>query len=242
VRSNLRQLLACFVIVLSVSALPGCARAVDGTPVGPHGAGLPPSSSTTKSSPAQPVKDFNIGRLSRLQGEFPPGFGRVRAMPVTTLGANADKFSTIGVGDIVAIDPTACRSLLQPVRAPRDAQFTMVGGIGKGVIMVGAVNSPDPLPKNALPGGCDHVAVTQRIPGRQFDSTVTHLPGPAIDGAVTMGSMAVAAKGGNTSYVFAAFLSDSVAVAVQGIIPGNPHAEAALRGLLIKAVDAVRAA
>jgi hypothetical protein len=221
VRSNLRQSLACFVMVISVSALPGCARAVDGTPVGPHNVGLPPSSSKTKSSPAQPVKDFDISRLSQLQGEFPPGFEHVRAMPVTTLGANADKFSTIGVGDIVAIDPTACRSLLQPVRAPRDAQFTMVAGIGKGVIMVGAVNSPDPLPKNAVPGGCDHVAVTQRIPGRQFDSTVTHLPGPAIEGVVTM---------------------ESMAVAVQGIIPGNPHAEAALRGLLIKAVDAVRAA
>jgi hypothetical protein len=90
----------------------------------------------------------------------------------------------------------------------------MVGGIGKGAIMVGAVNSPHPLPKTAVPAGCDHVVVTQKVSGRQFDATVTHLPGPSMEGVVTTESMAVAAQRGTKSYVFAAFLSDTVAVCV----------------------------
>jgi hypothetical protein len=242
VRSCRRWSLVCLLIVLCVSAPPGCTRSVEGTPSAPHSAGLPPSSSKTKSSPAQPVKDYDISRLSQLQTEFPPGFDRVRATPVASLGPDADKFSTIGIGDVVAVDPPDCRSLLQPVRAPRDARFVMVGGIGKGAIMVGAINSPDPLPRAAVPAGCDHVVVTQQLSRRRFDSTVTHLPGPAIDGVVTTEASAVAAQGGTKSYVFAAFLSDTVAVAVQGILPGNPHAEDALQGLLVKAVNAIRAA
>ena len=158
-------------VVLSASALPGCARSVEGTPVVSHN------------------KDYDISRLSQLQNEFPPGFSRVRATPVATLGPDADKFSAIGVGDVVAVDPPTCRSLIQPVRAPRDSQFTMVGGIGTGAIMVGAVNSPHPLPKTAVPAGCDHVAVTQKVSGRQFDATVTHLAGPSIEGVVTTESM-----------------------------------------------------
>jgi len=212
------------VVVLSVSALPGCARSVEGTPVVSHN------------------KDYDISRLSQLQSEFPPGFGRVRATPVATLGPDADKFSAIGVGDVVAVDPPTCRSLIQPVRAPRDSQSTMVGGIGTGAIMVGAVNSPVPLPETAVPAGCDHVAVTQKISGRRFESMVTHLPGPSIPGVVTTESVAVAARGGTKSYVFAAFLSDTVAVAVQGVLPGDPDAEDVLRGLLVKAVDVIRAA
>ncbi|MGO8849249.1 DUF5642 family protein [Mycobacterium sp.] len=211
-------------VVLSVSALPGCARSVEGTPVVSHN------------------KDYDISRLSQLQSEFPPGFGRVRATPVATLGPDADKFSAIGVGDVVAVDPPTCQSLIQPVRAPRDSQFTMVGGIGKGAIMVGAVNSPVPLPKTAVPAGCDHVAVTQKVSGRRFESTVTHLPGPSIQGVVTTESMTVAAQRGTKSYVFAAFLSDTVAVAVQGVLPGDPDAEDVLRDLLVKAVDVIRAA
>jgi hypothetical protein len=33
-----------------------------------------------------------------------------------------------------------------------------------------------------------------------------------------------------------------VAVAVQGVLPGDPDAEDVLRGLLVKAVDVIRAA
>ena len=67
-------------------------------------------------------------------------------------------------------------------------------------------------------------------------------PGPPIDGVVTTESIAEAAQGATKSYVFAAFLSDTVAVTAEGILPGNPDAEDLLSGMLVKAVDVIRAA
>jgi hypothetical protein len=224
-----RHPLAYLAVALAVILLPGCARSVDGTPV------------VAKNSAGKPVTDYDISRLSTLQSEFPPGFDRVQAMPVATLGPAADKFSNIGIGDVVNVDPPNCRSMLQPVRPPRDAQFTMVAGIGgEGAIMVGAVKSSDPLPETTAPAGCDHAVVTQKISRRQVKSTVTRLPGPAIDGVTTTGSMDVGVLGGIKSYVFTGSLSDRVAVAVQGLLPGSPHAEDILQDLLVKAVNAIR--
>jgi hypothetical protein len=53
--------------------------------------------------------------------------------------------------------------------------------------------------------------------------------------------MDVAAAGGTKSYVFVGLLSDTVAVAVQGLLPMDPQAEDILQDLLVKAVDAIRA-
>jgi hypothetical protein len=219
--------------VLASIVLAGCARSVDGTPVLP--------SSGAKSSRAQAAKDYDISRLSKLESEFPPGFNQVQALPVTTLGPAADTFSSVGIGQVVSVDPPKCESLLQPVRAPRDAKFTMVGGVGNGAIMVAAVKSPDALPKMTAPPGCSHVAVTRAMSRRRFQSTVTRLPGPSIDGVITTGAMDVAVKGGAESYFFAGFLSEHVAVAVQGMVPGNPHADDVLQEMLVKAVDVIRA-
>ena len=238
-----RHRIAYLAVALAVGMLPGCAQSVDGTPVGPRGPSLraPQSSSSAKSPAAQPVRDYDISRLSTLQAEFPSGFDRVLTMPVGALGPAADKFSDVGVGEVVTVDPPDCRSLLQPVRPPRDAQFTMAGAIGQGPIMVGSVKSRGPLPETTPPAGCDHAAVTRKISRRQYDSTVTHLPGPSIDGVTTTGSMDVAVVGGTKTYVFAAFLSDTVAVAVRGLLPGDRQAEDILRDLLVKAVNAIRA-
>lgn len=230
------HILACLGVAVAVSLLPGCARSVDGMPVAAHG---PPSGA--KSSPAQPVRDYDISRLSKVQSEFPPGFMQVQTMPVATLGLAADKFSSIGVGDVIAIDPPDCRSLLQPVRPPRDAQFTVVGGIGKGAIMVSAVKSHEPLPRPPASAGCGHAAVTRKISRRRYKSTVTRVPGPSIDGVTTTGAMDVAAVGNTRSYVFAGFLSDAVAVVVQGLLPSNLHADDILQDMLVKGVAAIRA-
>jgi Domain of unknown function (DUF5642) len=219
-------------VAVAVSVLPGCARSVDGTPVVARG----PSSSAS----AQSVQNYDISRLSKLANEFPAGFA-VQSMPVATLGPAADKFSIVGVGDVIAVDPPKCQSLLQPVHPPRDAQFTLVGGIGKGAIMVSAVKSPEPLPQTTASAGCGHAAVIRKIARRQFKSVVTRLPGPSIDRVTTTGSMDEAAVGGAKSYVFAGFLSDTVAVVVQGLLPGNPHADDILQDMLVKAVDAIRA-
>jgi hypothetical protein len=127
------------------------------------------------------------------------------------------------------------------VTPPPDAQFTMVAGVGKGAIMVAAVKSRDPLPVATAPAGCDHAAVIRKMGRRQYDSTVKHLPGPSIDGVTTTGTMDVAAAGGTKSYVFVGLLSDTVAVAVQGLLPMDPQAEDILQDLLVKAVDAIRA-
>jgi hypothetical protein len=226
---------AALAVALAVSVLPGCARSVEGTPVAAHG-----SSSGAKSSPGQPVKDYDIGRLSKLQTEFPPGFSHIEAMPVTRLGPAADKFSSVGMGQVVSVDPPRCRSLLQPVTPPSDAQFTMVAGVGKGAIMVAAVKSRGPLPVTTAPAGCDHAAVIRKMGRRRYDSTVKHLPGPSIEGVTTTGTMDVAAAGGPESYVFVGLLSDTVAIAVQGLLPGDPQAEDTLQDLLAKAVDAIR--
>lgn len=224
-----RPSLAYLAVALAVIVLPGCARSVDGSPV------------VAKSSSAQQVKDYDISQLSILQSEFPPGFDHVQTMPVSTLGLAADKFSSIGVGNVVSVDPPKCRSLLQPVRPPRDAQFTVVAGIGgKGAIMVGAVKSSGRLPETIAPAGCDHAVVTQKISRRQVRSTVTRLPGPAIDGVTTTASMDVGVLGGIKSYVFTGLLSDRVAVAVQGMLPGDQDAEDILQDLLVKAVNAIR--
>jgi hypothetical protein len=231
-----RHTLAYLTVALVIVVLSGCARAVDGTPVAAHG-----SSSGAKSSPGQPVKDYDISRLSKLQTEFPPGFSHVETMPVATLGPIANKFSSVGIGQVVSVTPPGCRSLLQPVTPPSDAQFTMVAGVGKGAIMVGAVKSRDPLPVTTAPAGCDHAAVIRKMGRRQYDSTVRHLPGPSIDGVTTTGTMDTAAVGASKSYVFVALLSDTVAVAVQGLLPGDPQAEDTLQDLLVKAVDAIRA-
>jgi len=227
--------LACLTLALAIALLPGCARSVDGTPVAAHG-----SSSGAKSRPGQPVKDYDISRLSELRNEFPPGFSRVEAMPVTTIGPAAEKFSSVGIGEVVSVDPPRCRSLLQPVTPPSDAQFTLVAGVGKGAIMVAAVKTRGPLPVTTAPAGCDHAAVIRKMGRRQYDSTVKHLPGPSIDGVTTTGTMDVAALGNTKSYVFVGVLSDTVAVAVQGLLPGDPRAEDTLQDLLVRAVDAIR--
>jgi hypothetical protein len=127
------------------------------------------------------------------------------------------------------------------VRAPQDAQYTMIGGIGRGAILVGAVSSPTPLGKAVVPKGCEQITLTQRVAGRLMVSTVTRTPGPPIDGVVTTESISVASPGATKSYVFAAFLSDTVAVASEGILPGNPNAEDLLSGMLVKAVNALQA-
>jgi hypothetical protein len=211
--------------------------------VRPSGAALPsPSLPTPKSAPPRQAHYYDISQLSKLQDDFPPGFERVQSTSVATLGPDAEKFFAVGVGDIVKVDPPLCRSVLQPVRAPQDAQYTMIGGVGRGAILVGAVSSLSPLGKAVVPQGCEHVTVTQRVGGRLVVSTVTRRPGPAIDGVVTTESVAVNAQGTVKSYVFAAFLSDTVAVATEGVLPGNPDAEDLLSGMLVKAVNALRGA
>jgi hypothetical protein len=237
-----RRSIVCAVLVVAFGALPGCARSVDGTAVSPpDAAALPPSLPKTKSTPPQHTRYYDISRLSQLEGQFPPGFDRVQNTALAPLGPDAEKFFAVGVGDIVKVDPPLCRSVLQPVRPPQDAQYTMIGGLGKGAILLGAVSSPTPLGKPIVPKGCEHVAVTQRVAGRVVVATVTRQPGPPIDGVVTTESIAEAAKGATKSYVFAAFLSDTVAVTAEGILPGNPDAEDLLSGMLVKAVNVIRA-
>lgn len=198
---------------------------------------MPPA---PKTPPPQQRRYYDISQLSKLQDQFPPGFDRVQNSSIATLGPDAEKFFAVGVGDIVKVDPPLCRSVLQPVRAPQDAQYTMIGGIGRGAILVGAVSSPSPLGKPVVPKGCEQVSLTQRVGGRLVVSTVTRQPGPPIDGIVTTESIAIAAPGATKSYVFAAFLSDTVAVTSEGILPGNPAAEDLLSGMLVKAVNALR--
>jgi hypothetical protein len=230
-------------MVLAFGVLPGCARSVDGTAVRPRdSAAFPPALPKKKSAPPQRVKYYDISRLSQLEGQFPPGFDRVQNTTLAPLGPDADKFFAVGVGDIVKVDPPLCRSVLQPVRPPQDAQYTMIGGLGQGAILLGAVNSPRPLGKAVVPKGCEQVAVTQRVAGRMVIATVTRQAGPPIDGVVTTESIAVTGQGATKSYVFAAFLSDTVAVTAEGILPGNSDAEDLLSGMLVKAVNVIRAA
>jgi uncharacterized protein DUF5642 len=237
-----RSLVCAALLAAALGILPGCARSVDGTPVGPSDAAMPPSLlPTPKTPPPQQRRYFDISQLSRLRDQFPPGFDKVQNSTIATLGADAEKFFAVGVGDIVKVDPPLCRSVLQPVRAPQDAQYTMIGALGRGAILVGAVSSPTPLGKAVVPKGCEQVTLTQRVGGRVVVSTVTRRPGPPIDGVVTTESIAEAAQGATKSYVFAAFLTDTVAVTSEGILPGNAAAEDLLSGMLVKAVNALRA-
>jgi Domain of unknown function (DUF5642) len=238
---DFRRSLVCAVLVVATCVLPGCARAIDGTPVGAPDAAPPAWVPEHKSAPPQQSHYFDISRLGQLEGQFPPGFDRVQNTTIAPLGPDAEKFFAVGVGDILKIDPPLCRSVLQPVRPPQDAEYTMIGGLGQGAILVGAVSSPKPLGKGTVPKGCEQVAVTQRVGGKVVNSTVTRQDGPPIDGIVTTESIAAAAQGGNRSFVFAAFLSDTVAVTAEGILPGNPDAENLLSGMLVKAVNIIRA-
>jgi hypothetical protein len=240
-KRHFRRSVVCAALVLVVSVLPGCARAIDGRPVAAPGAEPQPWVPEHKSAPPQQSHYFDISRISQLEGQFPPGFDRVQNTALAPLGPDAEKFFAVGVGDILKIDPPLCRSVLQPVRPPPDAEYTMIGGLGQGAILVGAVSSPKSLGKGVVPRGCEQVAVTQRVGGRVINSTVTRQPGPEIDGIVTTESIAAAVQGGNRSFVFAAFLSDTVAVTAEGILPGNPDAESLLSGMLVKAVDVIRA-
>lgn len=227
---------------LVLAAAPGCARSIDGKPVSPPdieaspGAMLP-----THTAPPQTGPYYDISRLSQLEGQFPPGFSRVQNTAIAPLGPDADKFFAVGVGDLVKVDPPLCRSVLQPVRPPPEAQYTMIGGLGQGAILVGAVSSPKSLGKGVVPRGCERVTVTQRVGGRIGTSTVTRQPGPPIEGLVTTESVAQPDQGGNRSFVFAAFLSETVAVTAEGILPGNPDAEKLLSDMLVKAVNVLRA-
>ncbi len=230
-------------MVLAFGVLAGCARSIDGTPVSsPDAAVFPSSLPKPKSAPPQRANYYDISRLSQLEGQFPPGFDRVQNTTLAPLGPDAEKFFAVGAGDIVKVDPPLCRSVLQPVRPPQDAQYTMIGGLGRGAILVGAVSSPTPLGKAVIPKGCEQVAVTQRVAGRLVTATVTRQPGPAIDGVATTEAVLVATQGATRSYVFAAFLSDTVAVTAEGILPGNADAEDLLSGMLVKAVNVIRAA
>lgn len=237
-----RRALACAVVLaVAICVLPGCARAIDGTPVRSSDvASQPLLLPAPKSKPPQQRHYYDISQLATLQDQFPPGFDRVQKTDVATLGPDAGRFFAVGVGDIVNVDPPLCRSVLQPVRAPQDAEYTMIGGLGRGAILVGAVSSPSPLGKSIVPRGCEQVSLTQRVAGRMLVSTVTRQPGPAIDGLLTTESIATATRGATKSFVFAAFLSDTVAVTSEGILPGNPDAENLLSGMLVKAVNALR--
>jgi hypothetical protein len=239
-----RSVASAVLLAAVVAGLSGCARSVDGTPVAPADAAEaplpPPSLPTPKNPPPQQSHYYDISQLSKLRDQFPPGFDRIQNTNVATLGPDAEKFFAVGVGDIVKVDPPLCRSVLQPVRPPEDAQYTMIGGVGKGAILVGAVSSSRSLGKAVVPKGCEQVTLTQRVAGRLMVSAVTRQPGPPIDGVVTTESIAVAAQGASKSYVFAAFLTDTVAVTSEGILPGNPEAEALLSGMLVKAVNALR--
>jgi Domain of unknown function (DUF5642) len=230
-----RWSLAYLAIALAASVLPGCARSVDGTAVGPRGP------LTGNNAPAQPVRDYDISKLSTLQDEFPAGIRRVRATPMATLGPGLDKFFNLGFGDVVTVDPPNCQSLLQPVRPPRGARFMTVNGFGAGLIMVGAVKSLEPLPDITAPAGCEHVEVTQKKAGHEIDSTVTTIRAPAIEGVTTTGRKDKTSVGNTTSYIFAGSLSKTVAVVVEGLLPRDPQAEDTLREVLTKAVNAVRA-
>jgi hypothetical protein len=236
-----RRSLVCVALVLVMSVLPGCARAIDGTPVAAPGAEPQPWVPERKNTPPDQSHYYDISRISQLEGQFPPGFDRVQNTALATLGPDAEKFFAVGVGDILKIDPPLCRSVLQPVRPPPDAEYTMIGGLGQGAILVGAVSSPKPLMKGVVPKGCEQVSLTQRVGGRVANSTVTRQPGPPIEGIVTTESIAAATQGGNRSFVFAAFLSETVAVTAEGILPGNPDAENLLSGMLVKAVNIIRA-
>lgn len=236
-----RRLLASILLAAVVGGLAGCARSIEGTPVSPRDAALPSTSlPTPKGSPPQQTRYFDISRLSELHDQFPPGFDRVQSTNVAILGPDAEKFFAVGVGDIVKVEPPLCRSVLQPVRAPQDAQYMMIGGVGRGAILVGAVSSASPLGKAVVPKGCERVSLTQRVGGRLVVSTVTRQPGPPIDGVITAESIAVSSQGATKSYVFAAFLSDNVAVTSEGILPGTPDAEELLSGMLVKAVNVLR--
>jgi hypothetical protein len=239
---HFRRSLMCAALVLVMGMLPGCARAIDGKPVAAPGAEPAPWVPERKNTPPPPESHyFDISRIGQLEGQFPPGFDHVQNTALAPLGTDAEKFFAVGVGDILKIEPPLCRSVLQPVRPPPDAEYTMIGGLGQGAILVGAVSSPKALGKGVVPKGCEQVAVTQRVGGKVVNSTVTRQPGPPIDGIVTTESVATAIPGGNRSFVFAAFLSETVAVTAEGILPGNPDAESLLSDMLVKAVDIVRA-
>lgn len=242
VKRYCRRWIVSSAVVLAACVLPGCARSIDGIAVSAPGAARPTSLPERKSTPPQQTRYYDISRLAQLEGQFPPGFDRVQNTSIATLGPDADKFFAVGVGDILKVDPPLCRSVLQPVRPPEDAQYTMIGGLGQGAILVGAVSSPRPLGKAVVPKGCEQVTVTQRVGGRVVNSRVTRQPGPPIEGIVTTESIATAAQGANKSYVFAAFLSETVAVTAEGILPGNPDAEDLLSGMLVKAVNVIRSA
>lgn len=224
------------VAMLAAAAVTSCG------PGGPKANGPHSTSSTAKPSStvlAEPPGGYDIGRITNLANQLPPGF-TVTQIPRTTLTKEqADSIAGLSKQFAFTFDPPQCNTLLKQSGVEAGAVTQGLLAHGPQIeVTITATQAAQAIPNPAMGGGCSHVAFTSQDTAR---GTADVMGGPAIDGASTS-AVKVHLDFATPEFsktidrlTYAAVLSDKTAVVVDG--ESNPQL---LVDLLVKAVAALR--
>jgi hypothetical protein len=225
-----RWVLSWPLIFLSAAVLIGCSEGA--------------STSADTSPTTQALREYDLSRLSEIQGDFPPGFvprpAEVRALkPVWRDGVG----SAVSSGKPFTVEPPQCKDLLKPVSGEVNSQTIGIRAesADKRGIAVGAdlpVSVTGVLPSS----GCDAMTYTVPDDEQPRSGTAQRLTAPAIDGATTL-ALKVTTNGFlDPEYFYTAIVDDRLYVDVHARLAPEFEAQPVLSGLLVKAVAAVRGA
>jgi Domain of unknown function (DUF5642) len=223
-----RWVLGYSLIFLSTVVLSGCSEA---------------GSTAAETSPTtQAVREYDLSRLSEIQGDFPPGFvprpAEVRELkPVWRDGVG----SVVSSGKPFTVEPPQCKDLLKPVSGEANAQTIGIradGADNRG-IAVGAdlpVSVTDVIPSS----GCDAMSYTVPDDEQPRSGTAQRLTAPEIDGATTLALKVTTQGFSDPEYFYTAVVDDRLYVDVHARLAPDFQPEPLLPDLLTKAVAAVR--
>ncbi len=197
----------------------------------------PPSSAPT-TPPTASSTSVNPARIERVRTDLPPGY-EVAALP-----GRAAPVAFWGLGPDWTADPARCGPLADPVGGGGMARGWSASGAG-GIVYTVVARSAAPLDRSLL-DDCGHWTVSAGHTG----GTVVTAPGPAIDGAATVGLLTstttVVENGTETRLhadTFTAYLGDYVTFVTVVSDPGSPNPQLGQKfgsDLLVKTVSALR--
>jgi hypothetical protein len=218
-----------------------CVVAVSCVVAGCGGGGTEPTraaSSAPSASDAAP--SFDPARIKRVHADLPAGY------EVGDAGGPAVPALLWGIRPDWHTDPPQCAALLDPL--PGAQGFGLSGSGDGGLLHVMAAAAPpgQPTLDPVLLADCGHWSV---VAGRS-SATVTAVPAPEVDDAVTVGLSAevrtVVESGTETdsrTHTFVAHLDGGLVFVTLTVDPGSPHPPLPVEdaaALLVTAVSAVR--
>ncbi|RAV07222.1 hypothetical protein DQP55_22485 [Mycolicibacterium sp. GF69] len=196
------------------------------------------ASTATSTGAAQKV---DLAALSQLEDDMPPGFvpypSEVRELkPIYVAGVG----SVVSSGKPFTVEPSECRTLLQPVegRAGADTMGIRADGPERRAISVGA-DTPVSVPAEIPERGCDRLTYTVPDDNNPRRGSAERIDAPDIDGAATF-ALKITTDGYADPEYFYAAIFDDVYVHVDARLAPDFAAQPLLPDLLVKAVSSVR--